>query len=137
MPTGCVADTSVMGLFRAIKAAWSGRQASESTDAEAGPSTQGPTESGAPNAAPVRPGSILFVEVDPAVRVQLATCLSELAPAWPSQVVATADEGMKALAAGRFDGVAASFCLDDTSGLEFLRKASEVAPESVFFLQAN
>lgn len=90
-----------------------------------------------PSGPVVEPRSMLFVEPDPGIREQLTQCLAELATAWPSRIAATAEEGLKALTEGRFDGVAASFRMDDTSGLEFLREASEVRPESVFFLMAG
>jgi HD-like signal output (HDOD) protein/CheY-like chemotaxis protein len=141
MPLDGQSDAFVMGLLQVIKDALAGRRPeSAGSGQEPSPENQG-VPGGAEEGSEIVPAriprSILFVEVDATSRALLAECLAQMADEWPSQVVSSAEEGLKVLASGNFDGVAASFRLDDTSGLEFLRKASEIKPETVFFLQAS
>jgi HD-like signal output (HDOD) protein len=126
-----------MGFLRAIKAVISGRRPGSTGANQPSGLAAADAATGAGNEVVEQPRSVLFVEADPAIRAQLSACLAELSSGWSTQVAATAAEGLQLLASGRFDGVAASFNLDDTSGLEFLRRASELGPEMVFFLQAT
>jgi len=133
-----ISALGIMDLFRAIKTALSGRRQSAPQGASALHSgrTRSGAEEGAGSISSV-PRRILFVEGDAILREQLKTCLSSLSVQWPSEVASASDEALSALAAGRFDGVAAAFSRDDASGLEFLRRVGETAPEKTQLLMAH
>jgi HD-like signal output (HDOD) protein/CheY-like chemotaxis protein len=83
----------------------------------------------------VIPRSILFVESDPAARESLTACLAALGPAFSGRVLASGADGLEELARGKFDAVAPTFQLSDMTGMEFLKRASELSPEVVGLLQ--
>lgn len=127
-----------MGLFQAIKAAISGKRGPESSGAHVAPGSRGDsTPDGDDKAAIVSPRKLLLVEADPAVRAQMAACLEGLSTSWPSQIVSTAEEALKALTSERYDGIVTSARLGETPGVDFLEQAAAVAPDLVRFLVAT
>ena len=127
-----------MGIFRALREAISGRRPLDSgSNAEPDPSVEEMKPAAIPEVVPLPPRQVLFVESNPAGLEQLKSSLPELGAAWPSRVAVTGEEGLKYLAESRFDAVAPAVLLSDMSGVDFLRRAAEIAPATVGMLRAT
>jgi len=128
-----------MGIFRALKAAITGRhQVNSSGSVPAENSLEDrPGSNTSRNDVRVVPREILFVESNPGVVEGLRASLPELGPAWPFRIATSGEQGLKCLADSRVEGVAVAISLSDMPGLEFLRRASEVAPTTVGMLRAT
>jgi DNA-binding NtrC family response regulator len=126
-----------MGIFRTLRAAFTGQRKGHSSV----PTPEAPQEYAATEAVSLEgrltPREILFVESAPAILEQLEACLADLEPAWSCRIATDSEDGLKWLAESRFDGVAAPISLSDMSGVEFLRRAAEVAPGTVGMLRAS